>query len=106
MPADTSIVQITAGDSHSAALDNKGKVYYWGTFRDGSGAIGLTHDGSIQKLPVPLGHHLNVKKIASGKPFLISFVVIILRLINIDCGIILIDIYCMFCRRRSHSIAD
>ena len=66
LPDDTSIVQITAGDSHSAALDNKGKVYYWGTFRDGSGAIGLTHDGNIQKLPVPLGHHLNVKKIASG----------------------------------------
>jgi len=66
LPAGTSIVQITAGDSHSAALDSKGKVYYWGTFRDGSGAIGLTHDGNIQKLPVPLGHHLIVKKIASG----------------------------------------
>ena len=63
-------------------LDSKGKVYYWGTFRDGSGAIGLTHDGNIQKLPVPLGHHLIVKKIASGKPFLISFIVVImLRLI-------------------------
>ena len=66
LPLNTSIVQITAGDSHSAALDNKGKVYYWGTFRDGSGALGLTQDGSIQKLPVPLAHHLNVKKIASG----------------------------------------
>ena len=78
LPAGTSIVQITAGDSHSAALDSKGKVYYWGTFRDGSGAIGLTHDGNIQKLPVPLGHHLIVKKIASGKPFLISFIVVII----------------------------
>ena len=66
LPPGTEIVQVTAGDSHSAALDNSGKVYYWGTFRDGSGALGLTHDGTIQKLPVPLAHHLNVKKIASG----------------------------------------
>ena len=67
LPPGVIVVQVTAGDSHSAALDDKGKVYYWGTFRDNSGALGLTHDGSIQKLPVPLAHHLNVKKIASGK---------------------------------------
>ena len=67
LPAGISVVQITAGDSHSVARDSNGKVYYWGTFRDGSGAVGLTHDGSIQKLPVPLAHDLNVKKIASGK---------------------------------------
>jgi len=66
LPAGISVVQITAGDSHSVARDSNGKVYYWGTFRDGSGAVGLTHDGSIQKLPVPLAHDLNVKKIASG----------------------------------------
>lgn len=65
-------MQITAGDSHSAALDSNGKVYYWGTFRDASGALGLTQDGKIQKLPVPLAHHLNVKKIASGKILLLQ----------------------------------
>ena len=66
LPSGVNIIQITAGDSHSTALDDKGKVYYWGTFRDASGAVGLTPDGTIQKLAVPLAHHLNVKKIASG----------------------------------------
>ena len=27
------IVQISAGDSHSVALGENGKAYYWGTFR-------------------------------------------------------------------------
>lgn len=27
------VVQITAGDSHSAALTESGKVYAWGSFR-------------------------------------------------------------------------
>ena len=66
LPAGTRIVQITSGDCHSAALDDKGKVYYWGTFRDSSGAFGLTSEGGIKKLPVALAHHLNVKKISSG----------------------------------------
>ena len=66
LPANCHIVQVTSGDSHSAALDRAGKVYYWGTFRDSSGSFGLTTDGAIQKLPVPLAHHLNVKKISSG----------------------------------------
>ena len=60
------IVQISAGDSHSAALDENGKAYYWGTFRDSSGAFGLTADGAMQKLPVPLAHHLDIAKISSG----------------------------------------
>ena len=41
-------------------------MYYWGTFRDSSGAFGLTSEGGIKKLPVALAHHLNVKKISSG----------------------------------------
>lgn len=60
------IMQITAGDSHSAAVDEHGKVYYWGTFRDSSGSFGLTSDGHVQKLPLPLAHHLQVVKVSSG----------------------------------------
>ena len=43
---DGKIVQISAGDSHSAALTSEGKVYYWGTFRDNSGTFGLTPDAN------------------------------------------------------------
>merc|ERR1719239_581654 len=35
------VVQISAGDSHSAALTESGQVWIWGTFRDSSGPIGL-----------------------------------------------------------------
>lgn len=35
------IIEITAGDSHTAALSDTGIVYAWGTFRDGSGVLGL-----------------------------------------------------------------
>ena len=59
-------LQISAGDSHSVALADDGKAYYWGTFRDSSGSFGLTPDGQMQKLPIPLAHHLDVAKIASG----------------------------------------
>lgn len=30
---DEKVVQVTAGDSHSAALTESGKVYAWGSFR-------------------------------------------------------------------------
>jgi regulator of chromosome condensation len=63
---DGKIVQMSAGDSHSAALTSDGKVYYWGTFRDNSGSFGLTADGKSQPMPIPLAHHLKVKKIVSG----------------------------------------
>jgi len=63
---DSKIVQISAGDSHSAALDETGKVHYWGTFRDSSGSFGLTAKGDVEKLPIPLAHHLDIAKIASG----------------------------------------
>ena len=49
------VKQISAGDSHTVALTEEGRVFYWGTFRDSSGSFGLTPDGQIRKLPVPLG---------------------------------------------------
>ena len=69
---DGKIVQICAGDSHSAALTSDGKVYYWGTFRDNSGSFGLTPDGN-QPSPIPLAHHLKVRKIVSGSLTLFFF---------------------------------
>ncbi|XP_072357883.1 regulator of chromosome condensation-like [Scyliorhinus torazame] len=35
------VVQVSAGDSHSAALTDVGQVYIWGSFRDNNGVIGL-----------------------------------------------------------------
>ena len=34
---DGKVVMISAGDSHSAALTEDGRVFAWGTFRDSSG---------------------------------------------------------------------
>jgi regulator of chromosome condensation len=66
------VKQISAGDSHSVALTEDGRVYYWGTFRDSSGSFGLTPDGQMRKLPVhlplPGGHE--VAKITSGSDHL------------------------------------
>ncbi|KAL7677111.1 hypothetical protein ACOME3_003357 [Neoechinorhynchus agilis] len=59
-------VQISAGDSHSAALLCDGTVFAWGTFRDTNGAIGLHREKIKERKPihVDLGEH--VVKIASG----------------------------------------
>ncbi|XP_071448341.1 regulator of chromosome condensation [Hetaerina americana] len=46
------VVQVTAGDSHSAALLEDGSVYAWGAFRDSSGTMGLRVVGQIERLPV------------------------------------------------------
>jgi len=67
------VVMVSAGDSHSAALTDEGKVYYWGTFRDNSGTFGLTADGKNHSTPIPLAHHLQVKKIVSGKSVWVKF---------------------------------
>ncbi|XP_046387227.1 regulator of chromosome condensation-like [Ischnura elegans] len=46
------VVQVTAGDSHSAALLEDGSVYAWGAFRDSSGMMGLKVVGQIERFPV------------------------------------------------------
>eukprot|EP00088_Acartia_fossae_P027087 TRINITY_DN27867_c0_g1_i6.p1 TRINITY_DN27867_c0_g1~~TRINITY_DN27867_c0_g1_i6.p1 ORF type:complete len:474 (+),score=126.00 TRINITY_DN27867_c0_g1_i6:60-1424(+) len=65
------IVMITAGDSHSAALTDDGKVFAWGTFRDSSGPIGLTTAG-IQKTPLRMFDNVTVKKISSGSDHIVA----------------------------------
>ncbi|KAH9523595.1 Regulator of chromosome condensation [Bulinus truncatus] len=49
IPASNSVM-VTAGDSHTAALTDDGRVYAWGNFRDANGKMGLTSNG-IEKSP-------------------------------------------------------
>jgi len=55
------IVQISAGDSHSAALTEHGDVFFWGGWRDNSGIM-------TDKYPSPLAIPLSspITKISSG----------------------------------------
>lgn len=65
------VKQITAGDSHTAALLESGRVFAWGNFRDSHGGMGLTSKGESERLPYELMGSLSggtplVVKIASG----------------------------------------
>ncbi|KAK7100546.1 regulator of chromosome condensation-like isoform X2 [Littorina saxatilis] len=59
------IIQVTAGDSHTAALSEDGRVFAFGNFRDANGSMGLTKKG-IQKTPIEVLPDAVVVKIASG----------------------------------------
>lgn len=76
------VIQITAGDSHTAALLEGGRVFAWGTFRvsfsnfvivlsyirkfqDSHGNMGLTTKGN-EKLPYEILTNKSILKIASG----------------------------------------
>ncbi|XP_063167952.1 regulator of chromosome condensation [Candoia aspera] len=69
------VVQVSAGDSHTAALTEDGHVFIWGAFRDENGVIGLLaplkgEDGlesaSGSLFPVELQLDVPIVKIASG----------------------------------------
>lgn len=60
------VIQISAGDSHSAALTELGKVYLWGNFRSGDGPMGLTADGAKQVNPIRILNNVTIVKISSG----------------------------------------
>ncbi|CAL8100832.1 unnamed protein product [Orchesella dallaii] len=64
------VTQISAGDSHSAALTEDGEVYAWGCFKDNNGNYGLiADDGEIcREKPELLTRHLGtpIVKISSG----------------------------------------
>ena len=65
------VVQISAGDSHSAALTEDGQVWLWGTFRDSSGPIGLVQWDQMEKEPVLVKLGEDVVKIISGGDHLV-----------------------------------
>lgn len=63
-------VEITTGDSHTAALSESGIVYAWGTFRDGSGVLGLENK-KIAKIPIKFKLSQKIAKISSGADHLV-----------------------------------
>lgn len=65
------VVQVSAGDSHTAALTDEGKVFIWGTFRDANGSIGLTPEGKISQTPVELLEKEVIVKVSSGVDHLV-----------------------------------
>jgi len=67
----STVVQISAGDSHTAALTQEGWVFLWGTFRDSSGPIGLVQWGKMEMVPVQVKLDEEVVKIISGGDHLV-----------------------------------
>jgi regulator of chromosome condensation len=67
-------IEVTAGDSHTAALSETGVVYAWGTFRDGSGVLGLEQK-KIAKKPMKFKLRDRVAKISSGADHLLFLTV-------------------------------
>uniref|UniRef100_A0A8C7F560 Regulator of chromosome condensation 1 n=1 Tax=Oncorhynchus kisutch TaxID=8019 RepID=A0A8C7F560_ONCKI len=68
---DERVVQVSAGDSHTAALTDDGAVYIWGSFRDNSGVIGLLEPLKKVTVPVKVPMKGPVMKIASGNDHLV-----------------------------------
>ncbi|XP_053743900.1 regulator of chromosome condensation [Synchiropus splendidus] len=72
---DGKVVQVSAGDSHTAALTDDGAVYIWGSFRDNNGVIGLLEPMKTSALPLQLKVSEPVVKIASGNDHLVLLTV-------------------------------
>ncbi|XP_033328633.2 regulator of chromosome condensation 1 [Megalopta genalis] len=64
------VIQVTAGDSHSAALLEDGRAFAWGSFRDSHGTMGLTSKGNEQ-VPIQILPNVKIFKIASGADHLV-----------------------------------
>ena len=63
------IVKVTAGDSHTAALTSSGKVYLWGCFRAQTGKVGLQSHSApalVQRPVLGFPEDQPVSDIASG----------------------------------------
>ncbi|CAH1773702.1 unnamed protein product [Owenia fusiformis] len=65
------IIMVSAGDSHTAALADDGRVYIWGAFRDANGMMGMLAAGKTENTPVPILEDKTIVKIASGGDFLV-----------------------------------
>ncbi|XP_073341564.1 regulator of chromosome condensation [Pagrus major] len=71
VPLEEKVVQVSAGDSHTAALTDDGEVYMWGAFRDNNGVIGLLEPLKTCTVPVKVPMPEPVVKIASGNDHLV-----------------------------------
>ncbi|XP_049336552.1 regulator of chromosome condensation [Astyanax mexicanus] len=69
------IVQVSAGDSHTAALTEEGTVFVWGSFRDNNGIIGLLEPMKKCTVPTKVPLDKAVIKIASGNDHLVMLTV-------------------------------
>ncbi|XP_072534925.1 regulator of chromosome condensation [Salminus brasiliensis] len=69
------VVQVSAGDSHTAALSEEGAVFVWGSFRDNNGVIGLLEPMKKCTLPAKVPLDKSVVKIASGNDHLVMLTV-------------------------------
>lgn len=65
------VVQVSAGDSHTAALTEDGRVFLWGSFRDNNGVIGLLEPMKKSMVPVQVQLDAPVVKVASGNDHLV-----------------------------------
>ncbi|XP_077337105.1 regulator of chromosome condensation-like [Lithobates pipiens] len=65
------VVQVSAGDSHTAALTEDGRVFIFGSFRDNNGVIGLLEPMKKSVVPVQVQIDAPVVKIASGNDHLV-----------------------------------
>ncbi|XP_072890854.1 regulator of chromosome condensation isoform X2 [Hemitrygon akajei] len=64
---DEHVVQVSAGDSHTAALTESGQVYIWGSFRDSNGVIGLLEAMKTSSLPQEVPLDVPIVKIVSER---------------------------------------
>ncbi|XP_027720536.1 regulator of chromosome condensation isoform X2 [Vombatus ursinus] len=69
------VVQVSAGDSHTAALTEDGRVFLWGSFRDNNGVIGLLEPMKKSMVPVQVQLEVPVIKVASGNDHLVMLTV-------------------------------
>ncbi|MEE6484851.1 hypothetical protein FKM82_014075 [Ascaphus truei] len=65
------VVQVSAGDSHTATLTEDGRVFIFGSFRDNNGVIGLLEPMKKSVIPVQVQVHVPVMKIVSGNDHLV-----------------------------------
>uniref|UniRef100_A0A2K6RYX6 Regulator of chromosome condensation n=1 Tax=Saimiri boliviensis boliviensis TaxID=39432 RepID=A0A2K6RYX6_SAIBB len=65
------VVQVSAGDSHTAALTDDGRVFLWGSFRDNNGVIGLLEPMKKSMVPIQVQLDVPVVKVASGNDHLV-----------------------------------
>jgi regulator of chromosome condensation len=66
------VVQVSAGDCHTAALTDEGHVGVWGIFWDGRGKLRLIKEKKMCKTPTLIMDDLTVLKIVSSTDHLVA----------------------------------